>query len=144
MHGADPFGLTTPDGMQPTVAIVAGNASMALVTLTLVEQFGCRPVKAAGGEAILALLRREPGIDLVLIDLPLLDLDGIAVAQLIRALGPHRATPVIALVDDRMDLTGRDQAAGFAAMVRKPFSPRELYAAVAASLTHATAARVLS
>lgn len=143
MQGGEPFGLKLPGGRQPLVAVVIDNAATALVTLALIEQFGCRPMKVPNGEAVLALLKRDPGVDIVIIDLPLGDMDGITVAQLIRALGTDRSVPIIALADDRSDVAGRSRAAGFASTVKKPFSPSELYAALRSALTR-TAAKALS
>ena len=141
MRGNEPFGLTTVDGRQPMVAVVIDNAASAMVTMTLIEQFGCLPLGVATGEAILALLQREPDVDLVVIDLALANMDGVAVAQLIRALGTHQFLPIVALADNRSDAATRGRAAGFAGTVMKPFSPRELYTALRGALARTAALR---
>lgn len=119
------FGLATSDGRRPRVAVVDGNATNAMVTVALVRQFGCMPVVAASGEAALSLLRRDGGIDLVILDMGLSDREGMVVAQLIRTLGERGAMPILGLVSGPR-LPGR--AAGFSGALKKPFSPRELYA----------------
>lgn len=125
------FGLTTADGRRPRVAIIDGNAMNAMVTMTLARQFGCAPVVAANGEAALSLLRQDGGIDLVILDMGLSDVEGGVLVQLIRTLGERGAMPILALAED-----GRigARAAGFSGTVVKPFSPRELYGAMQAAL----------
>lgn len=133
-----PFGLITADGRPPRVAVVDGNALTAMLTGMLIEQFGCRIVRAATGEALLALVDREGFIDLVVMELAIPDMDGMVAAQLIRALGPRGAMPIIALVSTRSDgADRRARAAGFTATVIKPYSPRELYGAIHAALARA-------
>jgi len=116
------------------VALAIDNPASTMVAATLVEQFGCRALAVTGGEPVIQLVMREPDIDLVIVDLALRAMDGIAVAELIRAVGGPREIPIVALADRRSDLAGRGRAAGFASTVMKPFSPRELYAALRAAL----------
>ena len=135
------LGLASVDGRKPRIAIVGGTPASALVATVLVEQFGCLPVSAPTGEAVLALLHGEDPLDLVMIDLPVPDMDGIDAVQLIRALGNRGELPVMALVGDdaRID-TPRARAAGFCATVKKPYSPRELYGALQTALSRPLAA----
>jgi CheY-like chemotaxis protein len=70
------------------------------------------------------------------------DMDGFVAVQLIRALGARGALPILALTDDRAALTAQARAAGFAGTVVKPYSPRELYAAMHAALAGAAAGAV--
>jgi CheY-like chemotaxis protein len=136
-------GLTTAEGHRPRVAVVGGTHSAALVAMVLCEQFGCSAISAPTGESVLALLRRDTPLDMVVIDLSVSDMDGIVAVQLIRALGSRGALPVIALTNDRAEIAGaRARAAGFAGMVVKPYSPRELYGAMEAALTRTTAGAI--
>jgi CheY-like chemotaxis protein len=136
-------GLTTADGQRPRVAVVGGTQSAALVAMVLCEQFGCSAISAPTGEAVLALLRRDTPLDMVVIDLSVSDMDGIVAVQLIRALGSRGALPVIALTNDRAEVAGASaRAAGFAGMVVKPYSPRELYGAMEAALPRVTAGAI--
>jgi CheY-like chemotaxis protein len=126
--------LTTADGRRPRVAVIDGNTATATVTCILVQQFGCATLAACSGEAALALLRKE-AVDLVLIDIHMPDMDGIVLATLIRALGDRGAAPIVPLALARSEVTGpRGRAAGFAGPVLKPYSPRELHAAMLAAL----------
>ena len=130
-----PFGLTTANGRPPRIAVLDGNALTAKLTVLLIAQFGGNIVRAATAEELLALVDGEAAIDLVVMELAAPEGDGMAAAQLIRALAAHRATPVVALVGRRDDgASQRPAAAGFAATVLKPYSPRELYGAIHAAL----------
>ncbi|HZP19592.1 MAG TPA: response regulator [Bauldia sp.] len=138
MANGTAFGLTTPDGRRPRVAVVCGNVADAAVTIMLAEQFGTACYAAQSGEGALALLRRDP-IDLVLLDLALPDMDALVALQLIRALGARGAMPVVAIAETA-EAGAPGRAAGFAGTVARPFSPRELYAAMQAALARASAA----
>ncbi|MEX0852183.1 MAG: response regulator [Bauldia sp.] len=125
------FGLTTTDGRRPRVAIAGGTPASAMVAGVLVGQFGCLAITSRTGAGVLALIGRDEPIDLVVMDLFLPDTDGLAVAERLRALGASGAIPMIALVDSPSDFVSpRGGAAGFVAAVKKPYSPRELYAAM--------------
>jgi CheY-like chemotaxis protein len=131
-------GLTTADGRRPRVAVVGGTPSSAMVATVLCDQFGCAPFNTRTGESVLALLRRDIPLDMVVLDLSVPDMDGIVAVQLIRALGARGSLPVLALANDRNETTTtRARAAGFAGTVVKPYSPRELYAAMRSALAEA-------
>lgn len=125
-------GLTTNDGRRPRVAIVGGNASAAMVATMLAEQFGCAPLAAADDAAIMALFGEDAGIDLVLADISAVGTGGLIVTELVRALGRSRALPVLALIEADGERANGD----FAATVRKPYSPRELFSAMREALAH--------
>ncbi len=132
------------DGHRPRVAIVGGSPANAMIATILVEQFGCQPLTAATGEAALALLRRDSAIDLILLDLSVADMDGIVAAQLIRTLGARNTLPIVAITDDRSRLaTQHARAAGFSGAVIKPYSPRELHAALETALARTAAQRAV-
>lgn len=127
--------LTTADGRRPRVAIVGGTPSSAMVASVLCQQFGCSTVSTPTGESVLALLRRDTPVDMVVIDLSVADMDGIVAVQLIRAMGARGSLPVVALAAARSDVaSNRARAAGFSGAVVKPYSPRELFAAMQAAL----------
>ncbi len=142
--GDDAIGrLHTAEGKRPRVAIVGGTPSSGMVATVLVEQFGCTPIHTPSGESVLALLRGDKPVDLIMIDMSVPDMDGIVAVQLIRALGARGALPVVALTNDRAEISApRARAAGFAGSVVKPYSPRELYGALHSALARKTAATV--
>ena len=140
----EPIVHLTVNGHRPRVAIVGGSPASATIATILIEQFGCQALCVSGGEAVLSLLRSDPDVDLIVLDLSMPDMDGIVAAQLIRTLGSRGSLPVIAITEDRNRLmTGHARAAGFSGVVLKPYSPRELYAAMETALTRTAAAPVV-
>jgi CheY-like chemotaxis protein len=132
--------LKTADGRRPRVAIVGGSQTAAMVATILCQQFGCSSIVTPTGESVLALLRRETPMDLVVLDMSMPDMDGIVAVQLIRAMGARGDIPIVALTGDRAETaTHRARAVGFAASVVKPYSPRELYFAMQSALTRSAA-----
>ncbi len=131
----EPIVHLTVGGRRPRVAIVGGSPAGAMIATVLIAQFGCEPLTAAGGEAALALIQRDRAIDLILLDLAVPDMDGIVAAQLIRTLGGQGILPIIAVTDDQDRVASpRARTAAFAGIVVKPYSPRELHAAMEAVL----------
>jgi len=128
-------GLRTPDGRQPLVVVIDGNAATAAIAVMLLEQFDCRALPAHSTEDALKVLKSDQAVDLVLLDFALDDMDPLVAAQLIRALGPRGAMPIVALTSTAAVTSGpRGIAVGFARTLTKPYSPRELYAALDSSL----------
>jgi len=98
------------------------------------EQYGYETVTAADGEQALELAReRDP--DLCVLDVMMPKLSGFEVLQALRSDPDTDGIPVIILTATVQD---RDVARGFEIgaddYLRKPFSPRELQARVAAAL----------
>ena len=91
------LGLTTSDGRRPRVALVGGSPASVLVAGVLIEQFGCSPTTVPSATAALDLLKRDDGIDLMVADLAMGDMDGMCLVEHVRALGPRGALPIVAL-----------------------------------------------
>jgi two-component system OmpR family response regulator len=112
-----------------TILVVDDEAHIRDVVQYALEREGHHVVSAADGREALA---KAAGVDLVLLDILMPELDGLAVCRRLRA---ERALPIIFLSSraeevDRvlgLDLGGDDY-------VTKPFSPRELVARVNAVL----------
>lgn len=95
-------------------------------------------VSAADGDAGLARLRQDPGIELVITDMLMPVMDGAQVIVEARRMRPH--LPVIAISGGRRALTPQfnlDSAhlAGAAQSLSKPFGRAALQAAVRAALS---------
>lgn len=122
------------------VLVVEDNAVTRTLIGACLEGFGLAHEAAADGEAALAALARE-SFDLVLMDVLLPGMDGIAVTERIRALpGPASTVPVVALTaGDAEAERGRCLAAGMDGFLAKPFGAAGLHAALAAQLAPARA-----
>lgn len=95
-------------------------------------------VSAADGDAGLARLRQDPGIELVITDMLMPVMDGAQVIVEARRMRPH--LPVIAISGGRRALTPQfnldsAQLAGAAQSLSKPFGRAALQAAVRAALS---------
>jgi len=97
---------------------------------------GHRVLTAADGHAALEAAEREQ-LDLIILDIGLPRLDGIAVIRLLRAREGTRRTPIItlsAMVEDGMRTAAVEAGADLA--LDKPCLPMELEIAVRAFLQH--------
>ena len=109
------------------VLLVEDDASNREMATALLAEAGLLTVVAEKG---MDAVERcwESGFDLILMDLQMPDMDGIAVTQVIRTIAEHRATPVIALTANAFD-DSRERciAAGMSDFVAKPIDPPTFY-----------------
>jgi two-component system cell cycle response regulator DivK len=117
-----------------TILVVEDNpANMALATF-LLQSVGHTVLSTTDAEAGLTLAReRQP--QLVLMDIQLPGMDGLAATALLKQDDATRAIPVIALT--ALAMSGDEQrirAAGCDGYIAKPFAYREFLATIAAQL----------
>jgi CheY-like chemotaxis protein len=87
-------------------------------------------IVASGREAVAAVERDRAGYDLVLMDIQMPELDGVAAARAIRALPADRggAIPIVALTAHALpEERARCATAGMTGYLTKPFRARELF-----------------
>jgi two-component system cell cycle response regulator DivK len=113
-----------------TVLLVEDNEANRKLAGLLLRKAGHVVLTAHDAESALTLARSEHP-DLVLMDLQLPGMDGLAATALLKQ-DPDTATiPVIALTALAMkDDRGKSEAAGCDAYIAKPLSYRELYATI--------------
>lgn len=110
------------------VLLVEDNAMNVELFTASLEQQGHEVVVERDGPSGRDRALRER-FDLVILDVQLPGLDGVAVCRELRAAGV--ATPLVALTSAAMsDQVERGMAAGFDAYLTKPISPADLRAAV--------------
>lgn len=108
-----------------TILLVEDDADIRALQQDLLDQAGYAVRSTGSGQDALALLEHNQ-IDLVVLDIRLPDMDGIAVCRQLRA-GRHDATPVLMLSANRAhESIALALAAGADAYLTKPFSPRAL------------------
>ncbi len=120
--------------MAGSVLLVEDGESLASVDAAYLEQEGYRVVSVGTGAEALQVLEQQP-VRLVVLDLNLPDMDGLAVCRQIRT---RSTTPIVMLTarDEEADrLAGL--GAGADDYIGKPFSPRELVARMKAVLRRA-------
>ena len=109
------------------VLVVDDIGTNRLVAMTYLHLMGASGLEAASGQAALDLLAHG-GVDLVLLDMLMPDMDGLATFAGIRALaGVAGRVPVIAMTADATDAHRRKcLTAGLNGYVAKPLSPEAL------------------
>ena len=121
---------------QKTVLIIEDDVHTAELIAVYFDHEGFRPVKAADGEAAMALLKKYAP-DIVILDLMIPKIDGWEVCRRIRK---HSDVPVIILTARGEEI---DRVSGLTMgaddYVVKPFSPRELVARAYAILRRTAA-----
>ena len=127
------------------VLVVDDNATNRMVLLKLLQSWGCRAALASGGAEACDLLTHaarggEP-FDLVLLDMHMPDLDGVATARRIRGEATTRDVPIIALTSVHRGGTRYDDVVT-SAVIPKPIKHAQLAQTMAEVL--ATRARAAS
>jgi len=123
-----------------TILLVEDNPTNRLVARMMLTQLGASVEEAEDGVAGVEAARRG-GHDLILMDIQMPHMDGVAATRAIRGLpGPVARTPIIGLTANVM-VHQRAQylAAGMNGVVAKPISPAALLAEIAARLGEAEA-----
>lgn len=120
-----------PDRSAIKILVAEDNKINALLIKSLIERRGHRAEVAENGNRVIEALSAEP-YDLILMDMHMPTLDGVAATRKIRAIGgPASETPIIALTasseaNDRQ----RCLEAGMDDFLTKPIDPDELGAAL--------------
>ena len=120
----------------PTVLLVEDTEDNRFMMRRLLEMSGYRVVEAINGEEAVKLARAEKP-QLILMDLSLPVIDGLAATRLIRKLPALEATPIIAVsAHDTSDFKDEAVAAGCNSYVTKPIDFSQLEQLIQQLLTH--------
>ncbi|NVD71058.1 response regulator [Duganella sp. BJB1802] len=121
----------------PNILIVEDDTKIAALLADYMNAAGWATRLAADGRGAVDIVR-SGGVDLMLLDLMLPELDGIGVCREVRAFSQLPIIMLTARVDEIDRLLGLDSGADD--YVCKPFSPREVVARVRAHLRRSAAA----
>jgi len=120
----------------PTVLLVEDTEDNRFMMRRLLEMSGYRVVEAMNGEEAVKLARAEKP-QLILMDLSLPVIDGLAATRLIRKLPALQSTPIIAVsAHDTSDFQDEAVEAGCNRYVTKPIDFNQLEQLIEQLLTH--------
>ena len=120
----------------PTVLLVEDTEDNRFMMRRLLEMSGFRVVEAMNGEEAVKLARAESP-QLILMDLSLPVIDGLAATRLIRKVPALQSTPIIAVsAHDTSDFQAEAVEAGCNSYVTKPIDFNELELLIQQLLTH--------
>jgi CheY-like chemotaxis protein len=95
--------------------------------VTALEQEGLECLKAGNGKEALKILKNEPGIDLILMDVMMPEMDGFEATRAIRNMPEFKKVPIIALTAKAMkDDREKCLAVGMSDYISKPLNVRQL------------------
>ena len=116
--------------MAKSILIIDDSASLRQVVSIALTSAGFEVTEACDGRDALAKLTGQK-VHLMLCDVNMPNMDGIAFLKAVRELPAYRFTPVIMLTTEAgEDKKQEGKAAGARAWVVKPFKPEQLLAAV--------------
>ena len=120
----------------PTVLLVEDTEDNRFMMRRLLEMSGYRVVEAMNGEEAVKLAQAESP-QLILMDLSLPVIDGLAATRLIRKVPALEATPIIAVsAHDTADFQAEAVEAGCNSYVTKPIDFNQLELLIQQLLTH--------
>ncbi len=126
--------MTEPTEPGATVLAVDDDPDALFILDRLLSRQGYRVRTAGGGRAALALLETEP-VDVIVLDVMMPDLDGLAVCRALRENERTRGIPVILLTASVETATRLEaMALGVSEFVTKPLNSRDLIARIGAQL----------
>lgn len=112
--------------MSKTVLTLDDSATMRKMVNFTLSRVGYTVLEATDGPSALELLRTKQ-IDMVITDLNMPGMDGIAFTKNVRALAHHARTPVVLLTTNSdADSKSAGRAAGATGWMLKPFTPDQL------------------
>ncbi|MDT7553816.1 MAG: hypothetical protein QOI16_2352, partial [Pseudonocardiales bacterium] len=121
----DPVPDTAPNLAGKRVLVVDDNAVNRQILLRQTASWGMRGVETPSPVTALRWITEGERFDLAILDMQMAELDGLALAEAIRATPEGAALPLVLMTS-----LGRPRAAtaaGFAAVLSKPLSPAQLF-----------------
>jgi two-component system, sensor histidine kinase and response regulator len=111
--------------------IVDDNSTNLDIYACMLQAWGMAPVTASSGAEAIKKVAADPEIRLVLMDIQMPEMDGLAVGRALKEQHPNRDLRVIALSSSDHTITAQDCAeSGFIRSLRKPLKQSELFNAI--------------
>lgn len=117
--------------MAKTILIVDDSSSLRLVVKLALNRAGYDVLEAGDGKEGLAQLEKAGKVNLIVSDVNMPNMNGIAFVTEVKKHPRHKFTPVVMLTTEGQDtLKEQGRAAGAKAWIVKPFNPPQLLDAV--------------
>jgi two-component system, chemotaxis family, chemotaxis protein CheY len=114
------------------ILAVDDSASMRQMVSFTLKGAGHDVLEASDGAQALSLAKTSSGVDLVISDINMPNMDGIALIRELRALPNFKFTPILMLTTESgVDKKSEGKAAGATGWIVKPFNPDQLLATIA-------------
>ena len=126
------------------ILIVDDEADAVEILTRMLGREGYSCVSASGGAAALEIAQSQP-VDVILLDVMMPEMDGLAVCERLRQDENLRQIPVILLTaKDDMETRSKGMSLGVSEYLTKPINKRELFNRIAAQLHAREISRKLS
>ena len=117
--------------MSKTILVVDDSTSLRALVKMALTRAGYGVIEAADGKEGLAQLDKAAKVHLIVSDVNMPTMDGIAFVSQVKQHPKHKFTPVIMLTTESQDAKKAEgKAAGARAWITKPFQPSQLVDAV--------------
>ncbi len=113
------------------ILAVDDSASMRQMVGFTLKGAGHDVLEASDGQEALKVAQGQSGIDLVISDINMPNMDGIALIKELRQLGQYKFTPILMLTTESgSDKKSEGKAAGATGWIVKPFNPEQLLSTI--------------
>lgn len=113
------------------ILAVDDSASMRQMVSFTLKGAGHTVCEASDGVEALSLAKKETGVDLVISDINMPNMDGITLIKELRQLPSFKFTPILMLTTESgVDKKSEGKAAGATGWIVKPFNPDQLLATI--------------
>ena len=117
--------------MGKTVLIVDDSVSMRQMVSFTLTGAGYEVVEAGDGKEAVDKLNGGAKPNLVITDLNMPNMDGIALIKAVRGMAAHKFTPILMLTTESSDDKKKEgQSAGATGWIVKPFNPEQMLATI--------------
>ncbi len=117
--------------MGKTVLVVDDSVSMRQMVSFTLTGAGYEVVEAGDGKEAVDKLNGGAKPSLVITDLNMPNMDGIALIKAVRGMPTHKFTPILMLTTESSDAKKKEgQSAGATGWVVKPFNPEQMLATI--------------
>lgn len=117
--------------MSRTALVVDDSATMREMVSYTLKQAGFEPMTGGNGQEGLDRLSGQP-VDLIITDLNMPVMDGLAFISAVRARDEYKFTPILMLTTEaQADMKAKGKAAGATGWLVKPFNPEMLLQVIA-------------